>query len=145
MILLEKIQMIVRNYGAERMAQELGKPYTTLMRELNPNDEGAKLGLITFLKILGITQNYSPLSVIAKMFGQIIIEVPERVTTNVLLGRLSLVLKEIGALLREIGKATSLESEGGSRIMEDERVVINEKGYDLIEALACLLTHMERN
>jgi hypothetical protein len=139
-----KIQIIVCEYGAEAMAQELGKPYKTLMRELNPNDEGAKLGLMTFLQILRITQNYSPLNMIAKMFGQIMIDVPERVTENELASRLSVVLKEMGELLRELGKATAPTSEGGCQIVENERLVINDTGYDLLQALACLLTHMER-
>lgn len=144
MTLLEKIQTIVCEYGAEAMAQELGKSYKTLMRELNPNDGGAKLGLMTFLQILRITQNYSTLNMIAKMFGQIMIDVPERVTTNELAGRLSVVLKEMGELLQELGKATAPDSEGGCQIVENERLVINDKGYDLLQALACLLTHMER-
>ena len=30
--------------GAKAIAQAVGKPYSTLLREVNPNDTGAKLG-----------------------------------------------------------------------------------------------------
>ena len=139
MTLLEKVQIIVTNYGAEAMAQELGKPYKTLMRELNPNDEAAKLGLMTFLQIIRISKNISPLHMIAKMFDKIIIDIPSRQNNEEIFGRLASVLTETGNLLAEIGKVTSPNSEGGTMIVGKERITLNDKGYELLQALGCLL------
>lgn len=145
MTLLEKIQTIVCEYGAEAMAQELGKPYKTLMRELNPNDAGAKLGLIDFLQIIRISKDYFPLQMIAKRFNKILVDIPASTNnTDELFGRLSSVLRETGNLLAEIGKVTCPTSEGGTMIVGKERITLNDKGYELLQALACLLVCVEK-
>lgn len=145
MTLLEKIQTIVCEYGAEAMAQELGKPYKTLMRELNPNDDGAKLGLIDFLQIIRISKDYSSLQMIVKRFNKILVDIPVSTNnTDELFGRLSSVLRETGNLLAEIGKVTCPTSEGGTMIVGKERITLNDKGYELLQALACLLVCVEK-
>lgn len=45
------------------------KPVFTLYRELNPNDDGAKLGLITFVQLLPVCGNLKPLALIAAKVG----------------------------------------------------------------------------
>ena len=37
--------------GAKAIAQAVGKPYSTLLREVNPYDTGAKLGAETLMHI----------------------------------------------------------------------------------------------
>lgn len=54
---------------AKVLAKKIGKPYSTLLREVNPYDEGAKLGVETFVQILKITGDYSPLEFIANELG----------------------------------------------------------------------------
>ena len=54
---------------AKDIAKALGKPYSTFMRELNPNDGNAKLGANTFLHILEVTGDTKPLQEIATHFG----------------------------------------------------------------------------
>ena len=42
--------------GAKAVAVKIGKPYSTMMREVNPNDKGAKVGadpLVFMAKELG--------------------------------------------------------------------------------------------
>lgn len=51
---------------AKVIAERLGKPYPTLMRELNPFDMGAKLGAETLLEIMKITRNTTPLQYMAR-------------------------------------------------------------------------------
>ena len=51
---------------AKELAEQLGKPYSTLLREANPNDEGAKLGVETFIKILKLTGDTAPIEYIAQ-------------------------------------------------------------------------------
>lgn len=69
--LLQQIQELVLEgpLTAKELAKAIGKPYPTLMRELNPYDQGAKLGLETFLEILEITGNLRPFGALARGLG----------------------------------------------------------------------------
>ena len=55
--------------GAKAIAQGIGKPYSTLLREVNPYDDGAKLGAETLLKIMKLTGNPGPLKAMANEMG----------------------------------------------------------------------------
>lgn len=55
--------------GAKAIAQAVGKPYSTLLREVNPYDAGAKLGAETLLSIMKITGNVTPLKQMAMEMG----------------------------------------------------------------------------
>lgn len=55
--------------GAKNIAQAVGKPYSTLLREVNPYDAGAKLGAETLMTIMKITGNVSPLKLMASEMG----------------------------------------------------------------------------
>ncbi len=54
---------------AKALAEEIGKPYSTLLREINPYDRGAKLGVETLLHIMLRTRNAAPLAYMADMLG----------------------------------------------------------------------------
>ena len=45
--------------GAKAVAVKIGKPYSTMMREVNPNDKGAKVGADTLMDIVRATPLYS--------------------------------------------------------------------------------------
>ena len=55
--------------GAKNIAAAVGKPYSTLLREVNPFDDGAKLGAETLVDIMRVTGNIQPLEHIAEQFG----------------------------------------------------------------------------
>ncbi len=55
--------------GAKTVAQKIGKPYSTLLRELNPHDDGAKLGAETLMHIMAVINDIAPLKSMAKTFG----------------------------------------------------------------------------
>ena len=55
--------------GAKNIAAAVGKPYSTLLREVNPFDDGAKLGAETLGDIMRVTGNIQPLEHIAEQFG----------------------------------------------------------------------------
>lgn len=55
--------------GAKNIAAAVGKPYSTLLREINPFDDGAKLGAETLVDIMKVTENIRPLEHIAQQFG----------------------------------------------------------------------------
>lgn len=54
---------------AKALADEIGKPYSTLLREINPYDRGAKLGAETLLEIMQQTRDVSPLHYMAEVLG----------------------------------------------------------------------------
>jgi len=45
---------------AKDLAKAIGKPYSTLLREVNPYDAGAKLGAETLLQIMTQTGDVKP-------------------------------------------------------------------------------------
>lgn len=55
--------------SAREIAKAVHKPYSTLMREVNPNDTGAKLSADTLLDIMEVTGNIAPLELMAKRLG----------------------------------------------------------------------------
>lgn len=59
---------------AKSLAEQIGKPYSTLLREVNPYDPGAKLGIETFVDILKITGDISPIQYIADQLGYTVVE-----------------------------------------------------------------------
>ncbi len=54
---------------AKDLARAIGKPYSTLLREVNPYDSGAKLGAESLLRIMAVTGNYKPLEFMASKLG----------------------------------------------------------------------------
>ena len=54
---------------AKVVAETLGKPYPTLMRELNPQDEGAKLGAEMLIPVMRATGDDRPLYYLAQQMG----------------------------------------------------------------------------
>ena len=68
---LESVHQLVLNGNmpAKSVAIAVGKPYQTLMREINPEDLGAKLGVETFMAIIDTTGDSTPLSVMVQELG----------------------------------------------------------------------------
>lgn len=54
---------------ARTLAHAVGKKYSTLLREINPYDSRAKLGVETFMDILRITGDITPLEEMVKELG----------------------------------------------------------------------------
>ena len=54
---------------AKSVAAAVGKPYSTLLRETNPLDPGAKLGVETFMAIIQATGDARPLELMAQELG----------------------------------------------------------------------------
>ena len=54
---------------AKTLAEKLGKPYSTLLREINPHDRGAKLGAETLLQLMQLTRSAAPLHYMADLLG----------------------------------------------------------------------------
>lgn len=58
---------------AKEVAERINKPYSTLLREINPFDTHAKLGAETLLEIMKVTRNISPLQFMARQLGYVLI------------------------------------------------------------------------
>lgn len=54
------------------IAAEIGKPYPTLKRELNPADDGAKLGADVLLGIMASCGSIAPLEWLADRLGYVV-------------------------------------------------------------------------
>jgi hypothetical protein len=61
--------MVLNAKQSKWVAERIGKPYPTMMRELNPYDQSAKLGADTLLEIMRVTKNISALEYMADELG----------------------------------------------------------------------------
>ena len=52
-----------------KLARLAGKTYSTLLREVNPYDNGAKLGVDTLMRIMEATGDVRPLQYMAESLG----------------------------------------------------------------------------
>lgn len=62
---------------AKEICDRIGKPYSTLLREINPFDARAKLGVETFLDIIRVTGNHDPLKFLARELGYSLVPLPK--------------------------------------------------------------------
>ncbi len=69
LLYLSHCMVIEAPMSAREIANSLGKPYSTLLREVNPYDAGAKLGAETLLELMRITGDITPLKYIASELG----------------------------------------------------------------------------
>lgn len=71
------LQRLVTDSGLtpHEIAEAIGKAYSTLMREANPNDHRAKIGAITLYQIMALTGNINPLRIMAANLGYELIPV----------------------------------------------------------------------
>ena len=65
------IQDVVMNdlSGSNKMARSAGKKCSTLIREANPYDSGAKMSADTLLKVMEISRDIRPLAYMAQKMG----------------------------------------------------------------------------
>ena len=61
--------MVLGARQSKWVAEQIGKPYPTMMRELNPYDQSAKLGADTLLDIMRATNDITALEFMAKELG----------------------------------------------------------------------------
>lgn len=66
-ILQEMIQK--SSLPAKSIADKVGKPYSTLMRELDPGDRGAKLGVELLLPLMQACNSITPLNYLSNKMG----------------------------------------------------------------------------
>lgn len=65
---------------AKSVSEEIDKPYSTMLREANPYDTSAKVGVETLLDIMRITGDPAPLRYMARALGYELTPAQESVT-----------------------------------------------------------------
>lgn len=65
---------------AKSLAEACGKPYPTFMREINPYDKNAKLGIETFFELIKVTEDIEPLEFMARHLGYRLVPIDEEET-----------------------------------------------------------------
>ena len=70
--------VFLSGHSASEIARGIRKPYSTLMRECNPYDKGAKLGVVTLFEIMDFTKNIEPLRYMASRMGYELTPKPEQ-------------------------------------------------------------------
>ncbi len=72
-LILEMVHNCLR--PMKNIAEEVGKPYSTLMRELDPEDRGAKLGVEMLLPLMQACNSTLPLRYLAEEMGYRVVSV----------------------------------------------------------------------
>lgn len=63
---------------AKAVSEEIDKPYSTMLREANPYDTSAKVGVETLLDIMRVTGDPAPLRYMARALGYELTPLRER-------------------------------------------------------------------
>jgi len=60
----------------KRVSAETGIPYSTLLRQASPTDEGAPYQLKNLVPVMNVQENYNVLDFLAKVTGHLLIKMP---------------------------------------------------------------------
>lgn len=125
---------------AKELASKVGKPYSTLARELNPHDDGAKLGLDTFFYILAVTGDREALDYIEGHLGRVAYEIPPANTdTEVIMA------DKVARMTRKTGVWLQRASEvmAGEKVTPEQARRLIAKGHKIISLLARVEAHLK--
>lgn len=132
--------MVLRN-NPKAIAEEIGKPYTTLLREINQHDEGAKLGVHDFSLITRITADFEALDFMERSLGRVAFSLPKsQPSMKRLHSKVAESLKEFGEFVEAVG-----DSMADGRITAEEIQRVKKEGYDLIQVVALLCRSLEEH
>ena len=120
--LMELIQEAMKEKGSKAVAEEINKAYSTLMSELNTHNKDHKLGISTFLELIGLVDNNAILQWFGKQFGYLLIPMPTtEPTPSESIERLMIQAgKDFGEISKTFLEVTDVESEDGQRISANE-------------------------
>ena len=100
-ILQQSVQDCAR--PAREVAMEAGKPYPLLMRELNPMDLRAKVGVEMLVPIMRATGNLAPLAHVARSMDQALVPLNLRIDDETSReGRLLALMESVGRFCRAV-------------------------------------------
>lgn len=136
---IDLADVAAKNYPIKALAPEIGKAESTLRNELT-QQEGYKLGLVTFFQILKRTKDYRALDRLEKLLGRVAFEVP-----NVSLTDIPTLMQLVGDISREVGEHMSAMGVAMSdgRLDRDEIRDCVKELTDVIRAAARLKVYLE--
>lgn len=104
------------------VAKRIGKAYTTLLREINPHDNGAKVGVDSLLPIMRATGDDSPLHHLARELGYSLVrKAPEQQPLADPTPLLLSLLQGYGDFSRNIARVVEGEELSPEAVAETER------------------------
>lgn len=138
-ILREDVKRAPNGRKADRIAELLGKGYSTLLNELNGSIPGHKFGAMHLIPLMEATGSLRPLDYLAGAMGAVVIRLPKAGQGGATTERDAVAaVREIGELMAAVGAA--LED---GRISKDERRRITREGYEAMQAIMTLLKRVE--
>ena len=115
--------------SAKSVADQIDKPYTTMLREINPYDGGAKVGVDMLMPLMRAAGDVEPLKYLAREMGYTLVPLSAAQGDGTEPMDLTLkLLQEFG----ELSRAVQLLSAEG---MDSERAAVVERaGYNAVMA-----------
>ncbi len=124
---------ILRN-NPKAIAQDLKKPYPTLLREINPDDPKAKFGVDDFRIVTQITTDYFAMDELERLLGRVAFQLPKGpLNPKKIHKHLSKSLKEFGEFIEAVG-----DSIADGKLTAAEIDKCEKEGYELIQIVALL-------
>lgn len=120
---------------AKVIAAEIGKPYTTMLREINPHDAGAKVGIDLLLPLMRSSKSVEPLKFLAHQMGYAL--VPLKRSEAMQMDPMAMALKllqEFGELSKRLQGILSQQS-----LSEEDFGVVEQAGCNAVMATVDLL------
>ena len=131
----EVIHELVMANNAKAIAEELNKPYSTFMREVNPHDFDAKFGASCLIPLTRATGDFAAIDYIEQALGRVAFVLPKKkMASNQMYEKVASMTKEFGELLAAVG-----ESLHDGHISEEELDRCKKEGYETLQALAHMM------
>lgn len=139
MTLLETIHDMVIEHNPKAIAEKLDKPYSTFMREINPNDQGAKFGVTELMLVTRITSDFTALDKIERQLGRVAFKVPTAVPSHQEINReINAAIKKFSDLLQGV-----TDSMADGQITGKELDRCRKEAYELIQQTMVLVRVLE--
>ena len=137
----EVIHAVVLQNNAKAIAEELNKPYSTFMREINPQDFDAKFAASLLIPLTRATDDFSVIDYIEQALGRVAFHVPKKKNiSKQLIAYLSKLTKDFGGLLEVLSETI----EEGC-VTQDDIDRCNRCGYETIQAVAMISEALKKH
>lgn len=125
---------------AREIAQEVGKPYPTLMREINPDDNGAKVGVDGLIPLMRATDSIQPLTHLANAMGFLLVPHQLDIKDS---GQATLMALDLMDGFGKYAKALKTALRSGDM---DERVILDveKHGHEAMTAIMTMIHHLRK-
>ena len=135
----EVMHNIALRNNSKAIAEELNKPYSTFMREINPLDDGAKLAASALIPFTRSTGDFGAIDYIESALGRVAFELPKKRPGKEAIHRgLSRMIKEFADLVKAVG-----DSMADSKVNDEELEKCRTEGREVIQEVARMLYILE--